>query len=148
MRNGDVWTDGRGPVGKIVDRSLNAHVFIAKNMSIEMGIDNLYLATDNASLSTIAPMIYPEYRWFMLRRKIPLYTGRGNHVHESNAQIELGNIFADIISISRCSALISAFDSSFTRSILFTMCNHNRAGACPPTETVLSDKVTTHFTHQ
>ena len=137
VRNGDVWTDGRGPLGVIIDRSLNGHLYVAKNLSVQMGITTLYLATDNVTLIDLAPKIYPEYKWFMLKRKIPVYTGKDNHVHESSSQIELGNIFADIITISRCSALVSAFDSSFTRSILFTMCNHDLAGVCPPTDTTL-----------
>ncbi len=53
----------------------------------------------------------------MLKRKIKPYLEAENHIHEDNAQIELANIFADITAISRCSALISAFDSSFTRSV-------------------------------
>jgi len=71
------------------------------------------------TLASLAPIIYPEYKWLMLKRKIEVYHENRleNHVHENSSLIELGNIFADIISISRCSALVSAFDSSFTRSV-------------------------------
>ena len=117
MRNGDVWTDGRGPVDEIVDRSLNAHVLLARNMSNLLDINNMFLATDNVTLTTLAPAIYPEYKWYMLRRKIVVYEKPGTHIHESSPQIELGNILADIITAGRCSALVSAFDSSFTRSV-------------------------------
>ena len=36
---------------------------------------------------------------------------------------------------------MSGFDSSFTRAIYFTMCNHNQAGICPPSDTVLKDSM-------
>ena len=141
VRNGDVWTDGRGPVGSIVDRSLNAHVYVVKNISLELGIQTIFLATDNSSLASIVPAIYPEYKWVVLKRYIPEYW-RGKmelHVHEQNAQIELANIFADVIGMSRCSALVSAFDSSFTRMLYYSMCSHSIAGVGPPKDTVLRE---------
>ena len=141
VRNGDVWIDGRGPIGSIVDRSFNAHVYVARNISLELGVQTIYLATDNASLASIAPVIYPEYKWIMLKRRIADYW-RGKrevHIHEKNAQIELANIFADVIGISKCSALVGAFDSSFTRVIHLSMCNHNIAGICPPEDSVLRE---------
>ncbi len=141
VRNGDVWTDGRGPQGVIVDRSLNAHVYVANNMSLELGVQTIYLATDNSSIVSIASVIYPEYKWLMLKRYIPEYRqGKSElHIHERDAQLELANIFADIIGISMCSALVSAFDSSFTRIVYFSMCSHNMAGICPPKGTVLRE---------
>ena len=130
VRNGDVWTDGRGPVGVVVDRSLNAHVYLARNMSMQLGTNTIYLATDNVSLVELSPKIYPEYKWIMLKRFIPEYRGTDEHIHESSPQLELGNIFLHISGISKCDALVSAFDSSFTRIILYSMCNRNIAGQC------------------
>jgi hypothetical protein len=73
LSNADCTRDGRGPAGRIVDRSLNAHLFVAKPMMKALGINNIYLATDNVTLRDIAPNYYPEYKWYHLPRKLRLY---------------------------------------------------------------------------
>ena len=136
VRNADVLTDWRK--GRRVDRSLNAHVYLAHNLTRGLALRDVFLATDNASLFHIAPTEYPEYRWFAQQRPITAYeqqAARGSlhHLHESEPQREIANLLVDALLVARCEAMVGQGDGSVT--LLFHMlgCNlANARGACPP----------------
>jgi hypothetical protein len=48
----------------LLDRSLQAHVDCLRNISQHLGISNIYLSTNNATVVTMAPRLFPEYTWY------------------------------------------------------------------------------------
>lgn len=51
-----------------VDRSFEAHVFHARNLTSALGIQRIFLATDNATVVEIAASEFPEFQWYSQRR--------------------------------------------------------------------------------
>lgn len=136
VRNGDVLTDWRK--GRQIDRSLNAHVYAALNLTRAMAVSDVYLATDNSSLLHIAPVEYPSFRWFAQLR--PLYSiekqaskGPLHHLHETEPQREIANILLDAHMVGRCEALVGQGDGSVTLLFHMFSCNlANAAAQCSP----------------
>ena len=136
VRNADVLTDWRS--GRAVDRSLNAHVFMSLNLSTSLALHDVFLATDNASLLYIAPIEYPQYRWFAQVRPIrpldeQMKRGALHHVHESEPAKEIANLLVDALLVGRCEAFVGQGDGSVTLFYHMFSCNlANAASACPP----------------
>jgi hypothetical protein len=136
VRNGDVLTDWRK--GRQIDRSLNAHVYAALNLTRAMAVSDVYLATDNSSLLHIAPVEYPSFRWFAQLR--PLYSiekqaskGPLHHLHETEPQREIANILLDAHMVGCCEALVGQGDGSVTLLFHMFSCNlANAAAQCSP----------------
>lgn len=123
VRNHDVLSDYRNIVK--LDRSLNAHVHAAKNLSFELSIHDFFLATDNSTLYTIAPIEYPEFNWQAQGRTIKhQYAPALTHLNEEEPQMELSNLLADALQISKCNALVGQSDSSLTFLYQIYNCNH------------------------
>lgn len=136
VRNADVLTDWRN--GRKVDRSFNAHVYVAHNITRGLGLYDVFLATDNASLYRIAPLEFPEYRWFAQQRPITAYEqqaarGSQHHLHEAEPQKEIANLLVDALLVGRCEAMVGQGDGSVTLLFHMLSCNlGNAACACPP----------------
>lgn len=99
---------------------------------------------------------YSEFFWFAEQREIKPYEGRPyNYINEASAQAEIANLLVscdeqfrfqfavvwgridlisdaqgDMIFISRCSAIVGAFDSNLMLSYLQAACT--KKGVCPP----------------
>jgi len=136
VRNADVLTDWRK--GRSTDRSLNAHVYLARNLSASLALKDVFLATDNSSLLYIAPTEYPEFRWFAQVRPIrplseQMARGDRHHLHESEPQREIANLLMDALLIGRCEALVGQGDGSVTLLFHMFSCNlFSAEAACPP----------------
>ena len=130
VRHGDMIYDWRAKLN--LDRSFDFHVQQVRNLSKDLSIDTIFLATDNATLVQIASKTYPEYQWTTQRRPIndrnPLFEVN----NENDIQLELSHILADFMLASRCRGIVGYFDSGFTRFLFLSMCAHNPEGGCPP----------------
>jgi len=114
VRHGDSLVDERGSLP--VDRSLHAHVACAAGLSAALGVDTIYLATDNVTLFATADVLYPQYRWYHQRRALKVYTGKAyDHVSERSKQQEVANLLADAILVSRCAAFEAVSDSGLSK---------------------------------
>jgi hypothetical protein len=128
VRNGDVNTDYRKE--RSLDRSFNAHVYASLNISKSLGLQHVYIATDNCSLFHVAPLEYPQYKWFAQYRPM----GKGttsNHVHSADGQHEVANLLTDALMISKCSALLGQGDGSITTLFMVYAYNNSPDGDCP-----------------
>ena len=66
--------DERGKMN--VDRSLHAHVDCIKGWNVQLGINQIFLATDNSTLFDNADIWFPQYRWFHQNRILHPYKGK------------------------------------------------------------------------
>jgi hypothetical protein len=73
VRHGDAKNDFRGKNN--LDRSLAAHVSCANEFARSIGATNLFLATDNVTMFTLAPQKYPQYGWYAQRRALKKWDG-------------------------------------------------------------------------
>jgi hypothetical protein len=138
VRNGDSMHDFRG--GRKVDRSMNSHVYHTVNVSKALGIKNVYLATDNGTLPWLAPLEYPDFRWFSQDRmmhpgssdaKLDELASRGHRwAHESTGDV--AGILVDALAMGRCDALVGQGDGCITYLFHVWQCNLASGGACPP----------------
>jgi len=53
-----------------IDRSFDAHVQQARNLTRPLGLHKIFLASDNATLYELAQQIYPEFTWLLQRRPV------------------------------------------------------------------------------
>ena len=122
VRNHDVLSDFRNEIK--LDRSLNAHVHAAKNLSSKLAINEFFLATDNGTLYKIAPIEFPQWRWQaqgrMIKHEFDKYT---THLSEDEPQTELANLLADSLQIGKCDGIVGASDSSLTLIYQIYNCN-------------------------
>ena len=131
VRNHDVLSDYRNAVK--LDRSLNAHIHAVKLLSLELSMDELFLATDNSTLYTIAPIEYPEFKWQAQIRTIKhQYAAALTHLNEDEPQIELANLLTDALHISKCNGLVGQSDSSLTFLYQVYNCNGMVRSSCSP----------------
>jgi len=136
VRNGDVLTDWRK--GRKIDRSFNAHVYAALNLTRALAIQDIFLATDNSSLLHIAPVEYPSFRWFAQIRPLhPVESqalrGPLHHLHDTEPQREIANILLDAHLVGRCESLVGQGDGSVTLLFHMISCNlANAAAQCAP----------------
>ena len=73
VRHGDAKNDFRGKNN--LDRSLAAHVSCANEFARSLGATNLFLATDNVTMFTLAPQKYPQFGWYAQRRALKKWDG-------------------------------------------------------------------------
>jgi hypothetical protein len=71
VRHNDAALDSRSI--NYVDRSLEAHVRISKKFI--QGIQNIFLATDNATVVAIASLQFPQFKWFTQQRPMSAKVG-------------------------------------------------------------------------
>jgi len=79
----------------------------------------------------MAPLEYPQYRWYGQTRPIRDYRKDVGHVHEDDPQKELANLMTDAMAISHCQALIGQGDGSITLFYHVFGCNQNPTARCP-----------------
>jgi len=116
-----------------INRTLAAHVECAKSLALQMGLSNIFLATDDNTLFSQAPRDYIQFRWFTQQRNLLNFTGASfitYHSDESKEQ-EIANLLADEILMSRCSALVGSMDGGFFRLLLQSACGRSAIGKCP-----------------
>ena len=68
VRHGDALRDHRGKSN--LARTLKAHVDCLRSFADELGVMNVFLATDNITLFQQAPLEYREYSWYAQRRSV------------------------------------------------------------------------------
>jgi hypothetical protein len=73
VRHNDATLDSRSI--NYVDRSLEAHVRISQKYSLTHGIQNIFLATDNATVVAIASLQFPQFKWFTQQRPMSAKVG-------------------------------------------------------------------------
>ena len=106
---------------------------LAKNVGKAMGINSFYLASDNKTVITDATMNFPEMNWFSQSRPLTEYTGGlYTQFYEDSKKKDISDILADLIVMSRCSALIASFDSGFAHFLEQYGCSRNKQGRCRP----------------
>ena len=57
-----------------IDRSFDAHVQQARNLTRPLGLHKIFLATDNATIYEVAQQLYPEFTWLLQRRPVRRHT--------------------------------------------------------------------------
>ena len=71
--------------------------------------------------------------WFVLPRPLTKFDqtlyGYG---HQDSRKRDLADLLADIIGISRCSALVASFDSGYADLMYEYQCNRDARGHCRP----------------
>lgn len=148
VRHGDSSND---PARKArqVDRSFEAHVTCAKQLLDALGVGKsssgdslspppqppvLFLATDNATLFSLAPNVHSAFHWAGQARALQVFTGKtSNHHNEKVKHQEIANLMTDLILMSRCETLVLSPDSGFSNLFLQTACSRNMQGDCPLT---------------
>ncbi len=70
IRHGDATQDHRQHTK--IDRSLESHVLFSKSMMLSMGIKTIFLATDNSTAISSAPLQFSNFKWFSQKRPILL----------------------------------------------------------------------------
>lgn len=129
VRNHDVLSDFRNEIK--LDRSLNAHIHAAKNLSIALAINDFFLATDNGTLFKIAPIEYPSYRWQGQSRNIKdKFDMHTTHLSEDEPQKELAALIADFLQMGKCHGIVGASDSSLTLIYQIYNCNNMVRSSC------------------
>ena len=95
IRHGDLTIDSRGKTK--LDRSLAAHVTCAKSLVASLGVQNIYLATDNAEVLSTVYQEFPQFWWFGQQRQLKPFSGQTHDFRsESSAQQELANLLVRI----------------------------------------------------
>lgn len=132
VRHGDSRHDTRGNPNRKIDRSLAAHVWNARNLSLSLGVTNLFLASDNFSVIQRASRDHPQYHWSTQRRPIKDWPGMYDVHNEADMTLELAHVIADTRIAATCDAIVGSFDSGFAEQLLVAGCQHSRLGRCPP----------------
>lgn len=133
VRNGDGPRDSRSQTYPYIDRTLDGHMRSSGKIAAELGIKNIFIATDNASVIEEAVKMYPQYHWYTQRRPIKDFSTELYEMHnEDDIQKELAHILADIKIASSCAGLLGSFDSQFATVILDYSCLANRNNLCMP----------------
>ena len=130
VRHGDLFWDDRGKSG--IDRSLTNYMKYTKNISESLGVNTIFLASDNGTLVSTAPYQYPEYLWVTQKRPIKYHKEMFDVNNEEDLQVELSHVLTEMLLATRCSAMVAAFDSGFSELIFLTMCGNSELGKCPP----------------
>lgn len=133
VRHGDSRHDTRGNKNRRIDRSLAAHVLHARNLTLALGVSNIFLASDNLSVIAHAAQDHPYYHWSTQRRPIKDWTGMYDVHNEDDMQLELAHVIADTRIAATCEAIVGSFDSGFAEQMLVAGCQHSKHGHCPPT---------------
>ena len=129
IRHGDSTIEFRA--AKKIDRSFESHAFHAFNLTVALGISNIFIASDNLSVITNSFLKNPEYHWYTQRRPIKEWGMYDVH-NEDDIQLELAHIFVDLRFAANCEGIIGTFDSGFTEQMVVSMCSHSLSGTCPP----------------
>ena len=92
IRHGDSLNDFRGALH--MDRSLTRHMQCATYLASRLGVNHMYLATDNATLFTLAPERYPQFVWHAQQRALKLFDGRAfeGYFNEKSVHQDVANI--------------------------------------------------------
>jgi hypothetical protein len=102
VRNGDSGNDGRGSIK--IDRSFGKHMQCAGYLASRMGVRNLYLATDNVTLFSLAPELYPQYGWMAQQRTLQVFTGQSfkGYFNEKSVHQDVANIMVSELIWLKC----------------------------------------------
>ncbi len=95
VRHGDSGNDWRSKIK--LDRSFNAHVNCSNALLQELGIYNIYLASDDPDVRDVAAKSYPEYNWFTMNRPLRQSNLSFDYIHEKSKQQEMANIYVSFI---------------------------------------------------
>ena len=130
IRHGDSINDRRGE--EKVDRSLAAHTACAQRLLTDLGANTVFLATDNNTLFSLAPRLYPRTSWYHQDRALKDYSGANfDHRSERSANREVANLLADMALITRCQGLVASYDGGLAHMFLLLACARRSNGACP-----------------
>jgi hypothetical protein len=95
VRHGDALNDARGELA--LDRSLHAHVSCAGRLASQLGISNMFLATDNNTLFQLAVKRYPQFKWYAQKRALKDFSGANfDHKSEKSARKEVANLLVRV----------------------------------------------------
>ena len=133
VRHGDSRHDTRGNPNRRIDRSLASHVFNARNLTMSLGVTNLFIASDNLSVIAHAARDHPQYHWSTQRRPIRDWPGMYDVHNENDMTQELAHVIADTRIAAMCDGIVGCFDSGFAEQMLVAGCQHSKLGRCPPT---------------
>eukprot|EP01038_Epipyxis_sp_PR26KG_P007087 gene7087-9672_t len=132
VRNGDA-NDWRISYHSKIDRTLAGHVRYARNLTRDLGIKNIFLASDNETVIQNAPFEYPEYIWFTQRRPIKDLSQDTYEVrNEDSVQKDLARILVDMRTTAKCDGMVGSMDSSMAESMFTQHCAMHRDGAYLP----------------
>jgi hypothetical protein len=130
IRHGDSINDRRG--AEKVDRSLAAHTACAQRLMTDLGASTVFLATDNNTLFSLAPRVYPHTSWYHQARVLKDYSGANfDHRSSRSANREVANLLADMALITRCHGLVASYDGGLAHMFLLLACARRSTGACP-----------------
>ena len=132
VRHGDSRHDTRGDPRRRIDRSLAAHVLHARNLTVALALNTVYLASDNASVIARAAFDHPHLHWATQRRPIKDWPGMYDVHNEDDMTLELAHVFVDTRIAASCDAIVGSFDSGFAEQMLIAGCQLSRQGRCPP----------------
>jgi hypothetical protein len=136
VRHGDSRADDRSESG--INRSLSAHVNCASDLLRDLGgISNIFLATDDPNLQTLAPKQFPQYNWFMQQRTLRDTSELYDFHFEKSKQQDIAGIITDGILSARCIGMIGSFDSGFVDQLYQLQCGKSDMGVCPPMKDLL-----------
>ncbi len=68
VRHGDAARDVRDSLP--IDRSLEAHLFHARNLTGGLGLSSVFILSDNRTVIETAPGAFPQFKWFAQQRPI------------------------------------------------------------------------------
>lgn len=99
-----------------------------------LGLNNIFMATDDVELFDKVRIEFPQYGWFTQHRNLKKFSGESfGYRNEKTAQTEVANLLADMIMMSRCAAMVGSLDGGFMRLLLQVACTRSDIGKCPVT---------------
>ena len=121
-------------VEKFNDYSTKHFGLLAKNLSQSLGINSVFLTTDNATVRDEAAELYPSLNWFAQIRTIAEYVPGTfySHFNHKSRKRDLSDLLTDLIVISRCTGFTGSKESGFGKLLQQYQCIRNKLGDCPP----------------